>query len=508
MKKCFKKIVLKINTAKTSDNIAFFLCMTVLLSIMMTFIVVLNYRGVSYQVFQSPANISATFYNVLSPFIAIVAAALTFMAFWTQYKANQKMLKNNAKQEVERQFYEMLRIHKENVKELKWRQWTISESSNPNFIRSNESLLKGKFYHNDKYAYKEIVGRQAFLYHVAEYILIEKCLIKAIEMVKANENLNIDLNKYEHYKEVVAFAYTIYYEGMDEIRSYFTDEAEIFFSMCDFALDSIDKSYKEKKRLFLKKYPLKKEYLFDDKNGRIYLYFYFFLCRYKKKLNLSSSRTNVERKYCGFDFYNGHAYELNHYYRHLYQMVKIVANYDNLVIEKEEKKKYLKMLRAQLTGNEQLMLFYNWLAGYGCDWENEENHFFTDYRMIHNINIEDSGIFRKVGYEVIVKKLKMGNLDCEYKDGCLFEFEERKLLNAMHVYDRILNEKNVFMYGDLLPYEIKKNIGNHRYDKAAGYLRGKYGDYIYYNTVIAKDDYVKAVTDIQNYIKQMFVRED
>ena len=68
--------------------------MTVLLSIVMTFIVVLNYRGDSSRFFESPANVSATFYNVLSPFIAIVAALLTFMAFWMQYNANQEMLKN------------------------------------------------------------------------------------------------------------------------------------------------------------------------------------------------------------------------------------------------------------------------------------------------------------------------------------------------------------------------------------------------------------------------------
>ena len=155
-----------------------------------------GYDKYSSVFYQAPANLSATLYNSMSPFIAIVAALLTFMAFWTQYKANQEMLKNNAKQEVERQFYEMLRIHKENVKELKCKQWTISESSNPNFIRCNDSLLEGKFYHNDKYAYKDIEGRQVFLYLMAEYILIEKSLRDAVKIVKANENLNVDLKKY------------------------------------------------------------------------------------------------------------------------------------------------------------------------------------------------------------------------------------------------------------------------------------------------------------------------
>ena len=112
-----------------------------------------SYNEYSSVFYQAPANISATLYNSMSPFIAIVAALLTFMAFWMQYNANQEMLKNydeqkknSERQEIEHQFYEMLRIHKENVKELKWDQWSVSESSNPNFISENESFLEGKFY--------------------------------------------------------------------------------------------------------------------------------------------------------------------------------------------------------------------------------------------------------------------------------------------------------------------------------------------------------------------------
>ena len=80
-------------------------------------------------------------------------------------------------------------------------------------------------------------------------------------------------------------------------------------------------------------------------------------------------------------------------------MVKIIANYKESIVKKEEKRKYLRMLRAQLTNFEQLMLFYNWLSGYGCDWENEKNHFFTTFRMIHNIVIDDRIIFKNFGYD-------------------------------------------------------------------------------------------------------------
>ena len=57
-------------------------------------------------------------FGIMNPFIAIAAALITFAAFWTQYQANQEMQKNSDKMQFERQFYEMLKIHCDNVKSL------------------------------------------------------------------------------------------------------------------------------------------------------------------------------------------------------------------------------------------------------------------------------------------------------------------------------------------------------------------------------------------------------
>ena len=57
-------------------------------------------------------------FGVINPFIAFLAAILTFIAFLTQYIANRKMLQDNRKQQAERQFYEMLRINQINVENI------------------------------------------------------------------------------------------------------------------------------------------------------------------------------------------------------------------------------------------------------------------------------------------------------------------------------------------------------------------------------------------------------
>jgi hypothetical protein len=85
-----------------------------------------------------------------------------------------------------------------------------------------------------------------------------------------------------------------------------------------------------------------------------------------------------------FKVHKGYSSFLGHYYRHLFMMVKFVVGSD-MITEYNDKMKYLKMLRAQLSNHEQIMLFYNWISGYGEDWENEDNRYFTEYRMIHNL---------------------------------------------------------------------------------------------------------------------------
>jgi len=81
----------------------------------------------------------------------------------------------------------------------------------------------------------------------------------------------------------------------------------------------------------------------------------------------------------------GHSSYLSVYFRFLFMLVKFVAEEDEEVITYEVKRNYLKILRSQMSNSEQMLLFYNWLSGYGEAWLNNENKYLTDYRIIHNI---------------------------------------------------------------------------------------------------------------------------
>ena len=100
---------------------------------------------------------------------------------------------------------------------------------------------------------------------------------------------------------------------------------------------------------------------------------------------------DAQKLFCNAnDFATGRINILDPYYRHLYFMVKTIAcskSFENSKDESNEKTAFLKLLRAQMTSDEQILLLYNWHSGLGVKWESseEKQHFFTEWEMIHNI---------------------------------------------------------------------------------------------------------------------------
>lgn len=65
------------------------------------------------------AHIGDAIGGITAPFVAILAAILTFLAFWVQYDFNEKQQKSIGKQRFEHNFYEMLNIHESVTQSLK-----------------------------------------------------------------------------------------------------------------------------------------------------------------------------------------------------------------------------------------------------------------------------------------------------------------------------------------------------------------------------------------------------
>ena len=63
-----------------------------------------------------------------------------------------------------------------------------------------------------------------------------------------------------------------------------------------------------------------------------------------------------------FQIFEGYSHQLAHYYRNRFQTVKFAANQNKNLLSYNQKRNYIRILRAQLSNNEQALLFYNWYS--------------------------------------------------------------------------------------------------------------------------------------------------
>jgi hypothetical protein len=297
------------------------------------FILFLPYWVTNYSLFpisvKEPNEIGDTIGGIMGPAAGLLAAYLTFLAFWAQYNANVQVQNQFKLQQFESQFYEMLRMHKTNVDDV--------------IIYSIEDD-------------KEYKNKNAFKLMVNEFNYMLTCF----------DLLNIKINK-ENYLD----AYNYFFTGNNKLKE--NNFLEV--------LNQIEKITSDPKKI----------------NRLIF------------------------RKH------NGYSFVLAHYFRHLYLTVKYIVNSD--VIDSYEKKmSYLKILRAQLSNYEQVLIFYNWLAKpFGGAWEEdspEGNCYLTDYKMIHNLWVtelkQDDYIVSNVNY--LIEKYNLKNKKVNRTP--LFSFQE------------------------------------------------------------------------------------
>lgn len=296
--------------------------------------------------------IGNTFQGSLGPLIALLAAILTFMAFWVQFRANLQQKRDLQIERFENKFYELLGFHKSNISEIK--------------IDGHEGVVE---------------KRKAFVSMYNEFRYSFWCCKDKYE-----ELLNAGLlkNKYND-EQLVRLAYIFFLGGVGDNS------------------DMVSKA--------INKNP---HYKFEDK-------LFTEVLRYFKLIKSKSIRPAY------FDYegnpvvlrlrylpWGGHQSRLGHYYRHLFQTVKYVDGQDKDIINFEDKIDYLRMLRAQLSDYEQVLLYYNAISHYGEGWL--KNNFFIKYKMIHNIPLPlaSFGISPTEKFKVELEK-----------DPSLFEWAER-----------------------------------------------------------------------------------
>ena len=270
--------------------------------------------------FNDTGEVGDTIGGIMSPFVAIAAAFLTFLAFWVQFKANEQQRKDISKERFENKFYELIHLHRENVKALRHHGNEGREAivSSCYYISSIYSLIDNsflKFYKNDTNALAQLQDLSK-AYPDVRFLFME-------------------------------IAYNLFIYGEDYLRSLSCEEKEfavyqhvihMIKTMCPFNTCDNRYMYIPSDRISL----LTKEY---------------FECK---------DRDGAMVMYIPDDFLANNHDVFGIYFRQLYHIVKMIAKSD--LLSEKERYDYIKILRSQLSDFEQILLYYNSMSRVGYKW--------------------------------------------------------------------------------------------------------------------------------------------
>lgn len=316
--------------------------------------------------FTKTGEIGDTIGGTMGPFIAIAAALLTFIAFWVQFKANKQQSLQFEKQandvtieRFENKFYEMLGIQRANLNEIK-----INDDA-----KARKAIIL--MFYEFRFCYANIKK------HIEEYNQQE------LGFDSKDESVIIDI------------AYHLFFMGIGNNSDKLTIASLNEKCEQEFILKTI--RYLE---------DIKEKYDAGNKTFTV-------------KLKDNSNKLEYTAYYKPFD---GHISRLGHYFRHLYQTVKLISEQDDKIINENKKCEYAKTLRAQLSDHEQLLLYYNINSSLGRAWINKKENFITRFRMIKNIPLPlaDFGILPKDKFANAIEHWKK-------KGKYFFEWDERTI---------------------------------------------------------------------------------
>ena len=300
------------------------------LSVLLLFVLTRNAFIPCLAFTDSTGDVGSTIGGVLGTLVAIVAAYLTFIAFLEQYRSNELLSEEQEKskkdlkiERFESKFYQMLDIYSKDVEA----------------IRCGE--LKGKE------AFPELLGELKTIYQYLEH---ENSVFR-------NKVQYPDAARYKEEKAIYANAADII-DGSKKTK-YNTKLAYDLFFYGQPHIDKFETLNKDERQLDM--------------------YYYRSLATLKWTVDKSLSYRNETVKLpSGSKEYaapnpllKGHNEALGHYYRHLYNLVKYVDEFDDAVISDDDTYEYVKLLRSQMSDSEQLLLYYNAFSDMGRKWRYE-----------------------------------------------------------------------------------------------------------------------------------------
>lgn len=328
---------MKLSSSNVLISLAAFLFIT---SILLFFIgpELIQARYYEISTVEKKGQMGDSFGGTMGPVIAWIAAVLTFAAFYIQYEANKEQREQFAKQaddtvveRFENRFFELIRLHRENVEEQ-----NIQDT---------------------------ITGRKVFTTYYFELRYIYFVLKSTHDTHKPETPLSKE--------ELTNLAYLIFFFGIGHTTQSVFAHITPKYVKEPFFIQTLERLEREK--IHYRK-------IAEDIE----------IAKTKPNLNMpyhvdlivehNGKKAIFMQVYQPF---TGHGTKIGHYFRHLFQTVKYVANQDHPLFTKKLKYSYIKILRAQLSNFEQIIFYYNSISILGEAWI--KNGYIKDYKLIINL---------------------------------------------------------------------------------------------------------------------------
>ncbi|QTN44868.1 putative phage abortive infection protein [Ectopseudomonas mendocina] len=147
---------------------------------------------------------------------------------------------------------------------------------------------------------------------------------------------------------------------------------------------------------------------------------------------------------------NNHNHILGHYFRNLYQALKVINNYDDTMLSDTDKRKYTSILRAQLSTKELALLFINCLEGVSDS--GQFKNLLIEFQMLEHLPITKI----KGGYSLAGSKTPLAS------DEMFLQYKIKKELGL----DLIKYYGGAFGQNRGIPYNLRPNRSIHQATEA------------------------------------------
>lgn len=313
--------------------------------------------------------------GVIGTLFALVGTFLIFLTFQEQSRENKRSA-------FESVFFEMIRLHRENVSEQRYNKSVKNKTES----YENRQVMRVIFQEFID-CYREVCK---FSNSEKPTDYVSKKYLEQLNTIIANNNLDvgpIDLARID-----IAYCMVFYgvgQEGEAVLRNVFRNKynSEYYHKIIFFIKLKPKHSNSERFNLWselrgmeLENFQKIVHELYKNRNQP------------ERTSNLSDFSRNM-RMHLPFEkYYGGHQFRLGHYFRHLYQSYNYLDS--SPFLNDEQRYSYGKMLRAQLSTYEQALLLVNSISSIGMKWEllpdltldnKKPPKLITKYNLIKNL---------------------------------------------------------------------------------------------------------------------------